>query len=98
MQEKTTMERPTRHVLSYGGGVNSVALMILLTQEHAPLDEVVFADTGGEVPETYAYLDLTHEYLAAYSIPFTVVTRRKAGDLYSTAWQRRVLPSAIWRW
>ena len=34
--------------LSFGGGVNSVALMILLLREGLPLDEAVFADTGGE--------------------------------------------------
>ena len=30
-----------------------------------PLDEAVFADTGGEVPETYEYLKVAREYLAA---------------------------------
>lgn len=87
----------THHVLSYGGGVNSVALMILLIRERMPLDEVVFADTGGEVPETYRYLDITREYLCGQGVPFTVVAKRGPG-LYENAWRRRVLPSAVWRW
>ena len=87
----------TRHVLSFGGGVNSVALMVLLLREGLPLDEAVFADTGGEVPETYEYLDVAREYLAARNVPLTVVAKR--GDsLYDTAWRRRVFPSAVWRW
>lgn len=85
------------HVLSYGGGVNSVALMILLLREGKPLDEVIFADTGGEVPETYAYIDVTKQFLEPHGIPFTVVAK-KGADLYETAWRRRVLPSTIWRW
>ena len=86
-----------RHILSFGGGVNSVALMVLLLREDLPLDEVVFADTGGEVPETYEYLDIAKQYFASHNVPFTVVAKR--GDsLYDTSWRRRVFPSAIWRW
>lgn len=88
---------PIHHILSYGGGVNSVALLILLVRERLPLDGVIFADTGGEVPETYQYLDITCEYLAKHGIPFTTVAK-KGKNLYETAWERRVLPSTIWRW
>jgi Phosphoadenosine phosphosulfate reductase family len=84
-------------VLSYGGGVNSVALMILLVRERLPLDEVVFADTGGEIPETYAYVDITRKFLEPHGVPFTTVAK-KGPSLYENAWRRRVLPSAIWRW
>lgn len=88
-----------RHILSFGGGVNTVALMILLTQEEAPLDEVVFADTGGEVPETYSYLKIVEDYLEQRGIPFRIVSNRIAGrDLYDTCWHRRVFPSVVWRW
>ncbi|HUX87341.1 MAG TPA: phosphoadenosine phosphosulfate reductase family protein, partial [Chloroflexota bacterium] len=88
-----------RHILSYGGGVNSVALLVLLLREKYPLDGVVFADTGGELPETYAYLEIAKDFLAQRddSIPFTVVAKRGA-TLYETAWRRQVFPSAIWRW
>jgi len=43
-------------VLSYGGGVNSTALAILLINEgwKGPL---VFADTSSEWPETYEFMD-----------------------------------------
>lgn len=45
--------------LSYGGGVNSTALAVLLMQGVFPQYEpwrIVFADTGNERPETYAYI------------------------------------------
>ena len=58
--------------------MNSVALMILLLRESLPLDEAVFADTGGEVPETYEYLEVAREYLAVRNVPLTVVA--KNGD------------------
>ena len=87
----------TQHVLSFGAGVNSVALMILLLRENMPLDEAIFADTGGEVPETYQYLGIAKEYLAKHGVPLSVVAK-KGSSLYDTAWRRQVFPSAIWRW
>ena len=86
-----------RHVLSFGDGVNSVALMVLLLRENMPLDEAIFSDTGGEVPETYEYLEIAKDYLAEHGVPLTVVAK-KGTSLYDTAWRREVFPSAIWRW
>ena len=86
-----------RHVLSFGGGVNSVALMVVLLQEDLPFDEAVFADTGGEVPETYQYLETARQYLVEHGVPLTVVSKR-GRSLYETSWDRKVFPSAIWRW
>ena len=71
-----------RHVLSFGGGVNSAALMVVLIQEGLPFDEAVFADTGGEVPETYQYLETARRYLGPdHEVPLTVVSKRGAHTL-----------------
>lgn len=94
-----TNRLPARHILSFGGGVNSVALMVLLVREHQPLDEVVFADTGVELPETYEYLPLVTEYLTRHGVPFNTITPRRDGrNLYDICWERKVFPSTIWRW
>jgi 3'-phosphoadenosine 5'-phosphosulfate sulfotransferase (PAPS reductase)/FAD synthetase len=87
-----------RHVLSFGGGVNTVALMVLLLRSKEPLDEAVFADTGGEVPETYECVEWAKGYLADHGIPFQIVSNINGHDLYGTAWRRKVIPSAVWRW
>ena len=87
------------HILSFGGGVNTVALMVMLVRDRAPLDGVVFADTGGETPATYESVAMSRQYLAEHGIPFTVVESRPSGtDLYGTALRRRVIPSVQWRW
>jgi len=43
-------------MISFGGGVNSVAMTLLLLEEgwRGP---IVFADPGGEMPETYCHLE-----------------------------------------
>lgn len=87
-----------RHILSFGGGVNTVALMFLLVEKGAPLDEAIFADTGSEVPETYEYLKRAESYLGDHSIPLHIVKKKNGKSLYETSWDRRVFPSAVWRW
>lgn len=43
-------------VASYGGGVNSTAMLIGLAERKEFPDLILFSDTGGEKPETYAYV------------------------------------------
>ncbi len=87
------------HMLSFGAGVNTVALMVMLVRDGAPLDGVIFADTGGETPDTYESVEVAQEYLSSHRIPFTVVKARSRNtDLYGTAMRRRVIPSVQWRW
>jgi len=45
--------------LSYGGGINSTALAILMVQNKLPQYQhfkIIFSDTGCERPETYSYI------------------------------------------
>ena len=89
----------TKHILSFGGGVNTVALMVVLIEEGLALDEVVFADTGGEAPETYEYIGIVEQYLQESRIPFKIVSKRVATrDLLETCTHRKVIPSVMWRW
>ena len=89
----------TAHILSFGGGVNTVALMVILIRDDAPLDGVIFADTGGETPDTYRSVEVAKEYLGKHGVPFTTVQARpQETDLYGTAMRRRVIPSVQWRW
>jgi len=86
-----------RYVLSYGAGVNSTALMICLMNEKRRLDDVVFSDTGGEMPETYRYLSVADEYLKKHNVTFKSV-RSANTALFDTCARRQVVPSQIWRW
>jgi len=62
-------------VVNYGGGVNSTALCCLAVQRGLPIDVVVFADTGSERPETYAYLATFSAYLQAHGLPALDIVR-----------------------
>ena len=62
------------NVIAYGGGVNSTALLIGLHSRGIPVDLILFADTGGEQPGTYAYLPIMDQWLLDHGMPqITVV-------------------------
>lgn len=79
--------------LSYGGGVNSTALLILLTEEGEEF-EAVFADHGGDYPETYEYVEMLRGHY-----PITIIKVTVGGkDLYSYAMAYTILPDRRFRW
>jgi hypothetical protein len=66
-------------VLSLGLGTQSCALALMSAAGDLPkLDHIVFADTQGELPETYEYLTYLRSVVERAGIPLHVVT---AGNL-----------------
>lgn len=66
-------------ILSLGGGTQSCALALMSAAGDLPkLDHIIFADTQGELPETYAYIDYLRSVVEPAGIPLHVVT---AGNL-----------------
>ena len=68
---------------AYGGGTNSTAMLIGKVQRGEPVDLILFADTGGERPGTYAYVELFSAWLVERGYPaiVTVRTVNRAGDV-----------------
>lgn len=62
-------------VVAYGLGVDSTAMLIEFVQRGVRPDRILFADTGGEKPETYAYLPIIQRYLADVGFPPVIVVR-----------------------
>lgn len=80
--------------LSYGGGVNSTAMMILLKDQGIEF-EAVFADHGGDYPETYEYVKM----LQGNGYPITVLDCKVGGlGLYEYSHKYKILPSRWQRW
>lgn len=64
-----------RQIVSFGGGTNSVAMAIGMVQGREMIDALVFADTGGEKPETYAYIHTMNLWLRINGYPEIVTVR-----------------------
>ncbi len=62
-------------VMAYGLGVNSTAVLVEFARRGIRPDLILFADTGGEKPETYAYLEVIGPFLATTQFPPVTVVR-----------------------
>jgi len=84
-----------KNYLSFGGGVNSVALYLYLIGQ--PVDfEPVFVNHGTDWPETYEYLDMFQDFIAKRGWPSITVLR--ADDLYNYSWEKKMVPFFRRRW
>jgi len=67
--------------LSYGAGMQTFCLLVMAEQNEIQMDEVVFADTGAEHPETYDHIEKVAKPICErIGIPFTTVRMSKTVD------------------
>ena len=84
-------------ILSLGAGVDSTALLVLRSQGKVDFDVAVFADTGGENPETYLYIEeVIKPFCEKQHIPFAI-TRREGKTLYDDCFDRKIIPTRMFR-
>ena len=83
-------------ILSYGGGVNSTAIIALAILKEIPMpDYIVFSDTGCEYPFTYKYLD----YMQDEGIEIYCLTGgTKDMTLLDFCNEKKFIPSRMNRW
>jgi len=84
-----------KNYLSFGAGVNSVALYLLM-QDLGMDFEAVFVDHGGDWPETYEYF----KYFVETGRPVTVLKPDVQGhsNIYQYAWDKEMVPAMQIRW
>lgn len=82
-------------MVSYGAGTNSTALLVEMVRLGEPVDAILFADTGGERPNTYAYAEMFSAWLVARGYP-TIIKIKKGGipeTLEQNCLRNAMLPS-----
>jgi hypothetical protein len=79
--------------LSYGGGVNSTALLLWLLDQGIEF-EAVYADHGADWPETRAYVEMLRERGYAITV---LETRREGLPLWDYYIKQRMIPVRFMR-
>jgi 3'-phosphoadenosine 5'-phosphosulfate sulfotransferase (PAPS reductase)/FAD synthetase len=70
---------------------------MVITEHSLPLDEVIFADTGAELPETYAYIrEHIRPFLKQHNIPYVEVQAKET--LMERCIRSRAIPDKRYRW
>ena len=57
------------NIVSFGGGTNSTAMIIGMYLHKIPIDLILFADTGGEQPHTYKFIEIFNGWLEKHGLP-----------------------------
>lgn len=86
-----------KNYLSFGGGVNSVALHLYLLDQGWDF-EAVFVNHGTDWPETYEYFDMFQEWLDKEGLKPITVLNPKEGNLYEYCWKYKMVPARWPRW
>lgn len=95
---------PVPLFVACGLGVNSTAGLGLLHRLGDRPDVILFADTGGEKPETYAFRDTLNDWLRSVGFPEIITVQRttdpdrqkveeKYTNLEEECWSKKCLPS-----
>ena len=84
-----------KNYLSFGGGVNSVAMYLHLKDEAVEF-EAIFVDHGTDRPETYEYVDM----FISKGNPITILKPLVQGfdNLYEFCWFKKFIPDLRRRW
>lgn len=83
----------SRLVVAFGGGVNSTAMLVEMHKRGIRPDLILFADTGGERPETYAAVQSVSSWCADRGMPPIVTVREHGPTLEQDCLTRKALPS-----
>ncbi len=83
------------NVVSFGGGVNSSAMLIGMYERGIPADLILFADTGGEKPETYAHRDAFSKWLKSHGFPPILKVDDSRKTLEQECLDGQTLPSIV---
>jgi Phosphoadenosine phosphosulfate reductase family len=78
-------------IVSYGAGTNSTAMLIGLYEHNERPDLILFADTGGERPETYRHLQVVNDWCRSVGFPLIVIVR-ETETLEENCLRRKALP------
>lgn len=82
-------------VASFGGGVNSTAMLIGMWERGMRPDIILFADTGGEKPETYQHLEAFSCWCERHGFPAIVTVREERFTLEEECLAANTLPSIV---
>lgn len=70
------------NIVSFSGGKDSTAMLLMMLEKNIAIDEIIFCDTGKEFPQMYKHIDKVRDYISKYGMEITVLKNDKTFDYY----------------
>ena len=80
-------------IISFGGGTNSAAMLIEMQKRGVIPDLILFADTGGELPQTYEFVNIFSDWLVKHNMPAVITVKYAKETLEENCLRQNMLPS-----
>ena len=80
-------------IVAFGGGTNSAAMLIEMQRRKVIPDLILFADTGGGLPETYEFVKVFSSWLQDKGMPKIELVKYKRETLEENCIRSKMLPS-----
>jgi len=84
------------NIISFGGGVNSTAMIIEMFNRNIKIDEIIFADTYDEMPETYDFMKSFKTWIESHDLKLTTVESH-LGGLKDHYFSKNIIPYRMFR-
>lgn len=68
-----------KHIVSFSGGKDSTAMLLMMIEKGMQIDDIIFCDTGMEFPEMYEHIEKFKEYIKR---PITMLKSDKSFEYY----------------
>ena len=85
----------TYHAISFSGGKDSTAMLLLMIERDLPINTVLWADTGMEFPEMYDHIRKVDDYLYRERGIHITTLRHPKGFEYLMFEEKKQKPASI---
>ena len=75
-----------KHIVSFSGGKDSTAMLLMMIEKGMQVDDIIFCDTGKEFPQMYEHIEKVEKYIKR---KITVLKSDKSFDYLLTTEQRK---------
>ena len=75
-----------KHIVSFSGGKDSTAMLLMMLEKKMQVDEIVFCDTGMEFPAMYAHIKQVKDYIKR---PITILKGKYSFEYYLGSFKKK---------
>lgn len=73
------IKKQNNHIVSFSGGKDSTAMLLMMIEKNMPIDDIVFCDTGMEFPIMYDHISRVEQYI---DMEITIIKSEKTYEYY----------------